>query len=346
MIADALVDEEFEVAQASDAKEALIIANENTFDLALIDIRIPDIDGIEVLKIFRKQYPTMDCIVVTGYQDLHLAVEAIKLGAKDFLSKPLNIKDLINRFKIAARAHFAELHLEEQKARFTSKLLHDLLAPLHTIQSSIDFLDQETAGPLTEQQRKTIHSISDTAKIMDALLNDMIDLNLFESGRVDIEKIPTNFDEIIPAVCARFIPRAAGKRIDMTVDVDSGIPTVAVDPIKIEQVMNNLLDNAIKYTPNGGYVTIKVSTITKHINGNDHEFVEVAVSDSGVGISRTDLPFVFDKYKELLTGKSSQNKTTGLGLTICRSIIEAHGGSMSVESIPGSGSTFKFHLPI
>lgn len=340
-----LEDEGYKVTEASNGEEAIILSREHTYDLALLDLRMPGINGIEVLKVIREVSPSTDCVMITGYQDVQLAVEAIKLGAKDFLPKPQNLDELINRIKNVLRAHTAEAHITEIQADFTSKLLHDLLAPLHSLRSAIDFLEQGTAGQFTDQQKNIFQSINSTIKYMDALLSDMIDLSLFESGRVDINKIPTNFDELIPAVCARFIPQTNSKKIVMDVKVNNNVPTIAVDPEKIEQVMINLLDNAIKYTPEGGSIQINVSSTTQDVGGSAHEFAEVTVTDTGVGISRGELPLVFDKYKEVLTGKSSEKKTTGLGLAICKSVVEAHGGKMYAESTLGKGSTFKILLP-
>jgi len=340
-----LEDEGYETMEASSGSEATKLIKENTFDLVVLDLRMPDIDGLEVLKAVREISPTTDCVMISGLQDIQLAIQAIKLGAKDFLSKTQSLEEMLNRIKNVLRAHMAETHISELQANFTSKLLHDLLAPLRSLQSSIDIIDQGSAGPVTEQQKKIFQNINATIKYMDTLLSDMIDLSLFESGKVDLNKIPTNFDELIPAVCARFIPQANSKKITIDIEVDDNVPTITVDPEKIEQVMLNLLDNAIKYTHEGGKIRVKVSSTSEELGGTLQEFVEVAVSDSGIGIPRSELPLVFDKYKEVLIGKTSEKKTTGLGLAICKSIVDAHGGKMYAESTLGKGSTFKFLLP-
>jgi len=345
LMARALEDSGFEVTQASDGDEAVLAARERSFDLALLDVRMPKIDGIGVLRMLRSDSPTTDCIMITGYQDVKIAVEAIKLGAKDFLSKPINVEELVQRVRSVLRAHTAEAHIRELQVEFTSKLLHDLLTPLHTLRSAINFLEKEIMGNLTKPQQNVLQSVNGTIKNMDALLNDMIDLSLFESGRVDIEKIPTNLDELIPAICTRFKPQISAKNISLKLRINENVPTVEVDPEKIEQVMDNLLENAITYTPESGSIEVSLSVKNQSPDIAGREFIEVGVSDTGKGIAKSELPFVFDKYKEFLTGKISDQKTTGLGLAICRSIVEAHKGMMSVESEVGKGSTFRFFLP-
>ncbi len=346
LLAQALENEGFSVTQASDGAEAVAAVREYTFDLALLDIRMPKLDGIEVLKIIKSESPTTDCIMITGHQDVQLAVEAIKLGAREFLPKPLKIEDIMVRVISVLRIHMADKHIKDIQANFTSKLLHDLLAPLRTLKSAIDYLENSSSDSTSNQHIKIFQSINDTIKNMDSLLNDMIDLSLFESGRVDIEKIPTNFDELVPIVCSRFYPQLTSKNIKLAINVDQNVPTIPIDPGKIEQVINNVLDNAIKYTSVGGKISLNVSTVNLTIDQTTREYVEVVVVDTGAGIPRAEIPFVFDKYKEFLTGKSSEKKTTGMGLAICKSIIEAHQGKMTAESEVGKGSTFKFYLPI
>jgi signal transduction histidine kinase len=267
------------------------------------------------------------------------------MGAKEFISKPSNIDDLVNRIKTIVRAHTAEANIKNLQVEFTSKLLHDLLTPLHTIKSAIDYIESEVSEQLAEQHKNVFRGIEKSIQSMDALLNDMIDLSLFESGKVDIEKLPANLDELIPVICTQFFPRTNAKRIEMLIQVNEAVPTTPLDTGKIEQVMQNLLDNAIKFTPEGGTIKIQVRPIEEVAGDQKREFVEVVVSDTGAGIAPEELLFIFDKYKNFLTGKTSQQKTTGLGLVICQSIVEAHGGKMSAESALGGGSRFKFMLP-
>lgn len=336
----------FEVTEVDDGNKAVRLIKEQTFDIALIDLKLPNLDGNALFKILRNESPSTDCVIITAYKEIESAIEAIKVGAKDFLLKPQNTEDIVNRIKMVMKVRSAESTIKNLQAKFTSKLLHDLLAPLYTVKSAMDFLEQETAGPVTEQQKNIFQSIQKTINRMNVLLNDMVDLNLFQYGCVDLEKIPINLDELVPAICARFIPIASSKNIELTFNVKDDIPTIEIDPDKIEQAINNLLDNAIKYTTNGGFINVGLSTAVQQTNGKNVEFIELSVSDSGVGIPEAELPFIFDKYKNFLSGKTGEKKTIGLGLAICRSIIEAHRGKMIAESEFGKGSSFKLFLPI
>ncbi|MBI4548683.1 MAG: response regulator [Ignavibacteriae bacterium] len=346
LIAQTLGDEGFQVHEVSNGEDAVHAIRERSFDLALLDMKMPRMDGIEVLKAIRKESPLTECIMITGYKDINLAVDAIKLGAKEFLTKPVNPAELVHRVKSVLRAHMAEAQVKGLQEEFTSKLLLELLSPLHSVSTAVEFLTRGMAGQVTSQQKDTLKQINENLNKMDAMLNDMIDLTLFESGHVEIEKLPTNLDELIPTICAQFKPQATAKKITLAVDVRKDIPTIALDAGKIEQVLTNLIENGIKYTQEGGTIRVSATMTQQTIEDKKRDFVVVTVSDTGVGIPKEELPYVFDKYKEFFTGKTSAQKTTGIGLAICRSIVQAHHGTMDVESEVGKGSTFKFLLPI
>jgi signal transduction histidine kinase len=345
LIADALEAEGYAVTQARDGEEAVHLARQFSFDLALLDVRMPKMNGIEVLEILRKEAPTTDYIMLTGSQEIHIAVQSIKLGAKEFLSKVQPLEELLNRVRNVLRSHLAEVKIKELQSAFTSKLLYNLLTPLRTIKSSVEFIEQESMGKLTDQQRSILAGIDSAICTMDAILNDMIDLSMFESGRVEIDKFPTNLDEVVPIICSRYHLQADSKKITLTVDVTGNIPTVEVDPAKIEQVIGNLMDNALKYTAGGGLIRVNVSAKTLSEEGDQREYIAVSIADTGVGIPVEMIPLLFDKNQIFIDGKLPERKTTGLGLLLCRSIVEAHNGKIFAESEVGKGSKFTFLVP-
>jgi two-component system, sensor histidine kinase and response regulator len=345
LAARALEDQGFDVTAVSNGDEAVRLLRERTFDLALLDIRMFEIDGLELLRIIRKESPTTDCIMITGFHEVEIAVEAIKLGAKEFLTKPIGINDLVTRVKSVLRAHVAEHHLRELQAEYSSKILFDLLSPLHNLKSAIEFLVANNGEQTREQQATILQSMNIIVDSLDGMLNDMIDLSMFESGRIDIERIPTNLDELIPAICARYRPHADAKHLTVAIDIMNSIPTLEVDPIRIEQVIANLLQNAITHTRSGGIIRVSVESKHSRVNGTAREMIEVTVADTGVGIPQEKLPYIFDKYKKVMSPDRRENTSSGLGLAICRSIVEAHKGTITVESVVGEGSTFTLLLP-
>jgi signal transduction histidine kinase len=345
----ALEDNGFDVTSVSNGADAIAAAQEQSFDLALIDVRMPDMNGIDVLKVLRKESPATDCVVVTVAQEVDVALSAIKLGAKEYLTKPISLENLVPRVKSLAQAHAAEAHLRETRAEFTSTLLNNLLTPLDAVHSAIGFLLSEKPGVLTDQQRSILTETDRGINDMNGLLSDTIDISLFETGEISLERIPTNLDELVPGICARFKPQAAAKGVALTVEVGKSIPTIEADPGRIEQVLVNLLENAIEQTPKGCRIGIRLVERAE-MSGNGTQpgnRVEITVSDTGPGIAREKLPQVFDAYEQILSaGTNGDGGRKCLRLAICKSIIEAHGGTIAVQSEVSKGSTFRITLPI
>ncbi|HTK81919.1 MAG TPA: response regulator [Bacteroidota bacterium] len=340
---EALEDAGLTVHEGKNGKEALDAFTNSTFDLMLLDFKLPDMNGLDVLKSVREKSPSTDVMVVTGFKDIDLAVDLLKLGAKEYVTKPIEPSELVRRIRTAVRARTAERRLRQLQLDFSSRLYYDLRSPLHTILSTLEYLEKDTASAFSDRQKVLMESMRTNLHGMTSILNDLIDITLLESGTIEIEKLPTNLDDLLPGIVERFRPKAAAKKLSLSCSAGKNIPTVPVDAERIKQVFNNLLDNAVKYTDKG---EINVHLSVRKPNGSSDEFVEVTVSDSGAGIPREELPLVFDKYKDMLTGKSSSKRTTGLGLAICRSIVEAHHGMLTVDSVAGKGSEFKVLLPL
>ncbi|MFI5251464.1 MAG: response regulator [Bacteroidota bacterium] len=346
LLSTTIRDEGYKVEDTDEAEKAIEMARAQTYDIVLLDVKMPVMSGLEALKILKKESPLTDYVMLTGVHDLSIAVDAVKSGAREYVTKPFEPDFLLHQLRSILRARAAEIKLREAEAHFSSKLLYDLRNPISTIQTGIGFMLKGMAGPLSDQQQVVMgHINTNTEKIL-MLLNDMIDLSKFESGQVEIERIATNFDEFIPRVCEEFSSLAGAKKIQFSIKVAHNLPTVMIDPHKIEQVIKNLLDNAITYTGESGNIGVEAGIVQPDTQHPAKEYIEIKVKDTGSGISAEELPFVFDKYKEFLTGKKSEKKRTGLGLAICRNIVEAHHGRMWADSEVGKGSTFTVLIPV
>src|SRR5258708_10434724 len=210
-IHETLSAEGFSVDHGSSGQETLDACSKESYDLLLLDVKLPDMSGKDVLKALHEKYPSTDVMIVTGYQDINLVVELLKLGAKEYLTKPIEPEDLIGRVRSTLRAHTAEQRLKQLQFDFFSRLLYDLRNPVNTITLTLDHLKNEAGDGFTDPQRRLLENIRATVSQMNILLNDMIDLTLLESGNVEIEKLPTNLDELLPSLCDRFKPQAIAK---------------------------------------------------------------------------------------------------------------------------------------
>lgn len=226
--------------------------------------------------------------------------------------------------------------LEKIRQDFISNVSHELKTPLTSIKSMVEVL-LEGGIEDSKLRREFLENINQEVDRLARLVNDLLLLSRLESDKEFLNPVPTDFVTLITRTVSRFQPRAMKEGLTLTLDIDGEIPELKVDVNYIDQVISNLLDNAIKYTPSGGKIEVKVEDIGK--------MVKVSVKDTGIGIAKEDLPRIFERFYR---GDKSRNLSlggVGLGLSIVKHIVEAHGGSVGVESEIGKGSTFYFTLP-
>jgi signal transduction histidine kinase len=232
----------------------------------------------------------------------------------------------------------AELErLNEQKNRLLGMAAHDLRNPLHAILSYSDFLIEDAAGVLGEEQLEFLSIIQSSTEFMAGLVNDLLDVAKIESGKLQLDVEPTDLLALVEGNVALNRPLARNKGIALRLSAEE-LPTMTVDPSKIEQVLNNLISNAIKYSPSG-------TTIEVRLRRDDGQAV-LSVEDQGQGIPEDELDALFRPFETTSVRGTAGEKSTGLGLVITKRIIEGHGGEIEVESEVGKGSTFTVKLPL
>lgn len=337
---------EFDVREAKDGEAALEQLKESPADLVLLDINMPRMDGIETLSNITRDYPSTEIIMLTGFADFSTAIECLKKGAKDYLVKPIEMTELVTRVKSTLRAKTSERAFRELQQRYMSTFFHDLLGPLTTVDSTIEHLIEGKSGTVSKEQAVLLRYSGELVDKMSQRVKEMIDLSQFEAGLVTLESKPLDVAIFAEMMCARYEILAKAKEIKLVRKIEKKLPTVQFDFDKIAQVINNIFDNAIKYSLRGGTITVTVSSTTKQEVGKKKEYVVFSIKDHGVGIRADELPLVFNKYKEQLASKPIDLKTTVLGLAISKHIVEAHGGTIWVDSEVGKGSTFSFSLPV
>jgi len=237
--------------------------------------------------------------------------------------------------------------IERIKTDFTSMMVHDLRSPITGIKLCLDILQKGMLGELNDKQKEmSQRAMSSLHRILD-LVNDLLDVSKLESGKLDMEPEKFSLHQVIESSLSTLEIQAKEQEISLDISIEEGLPEVYGDPARIEQVMVNLLSNAVKFTPSGGKITIGA----RYVSAQDGDvssplpLIKVWVEDTGAGIPEDDLELVFEKYRQLKTGKVSEKKGTGLGLVICKMIVESHGGEIWVESTEGEGTTFFFTLP-
>lgn len=343
-----LKEDGYDVESAANGDEAIAKIQAAPFDVILLDIKMPGVDGIGVLKYVKEHHPGVEVIMVTGYEDIRIAVECMKLGASEFLTKPIDSDGLSARVRSILRAHTAERQVEALQTEFNSMLLHDLHTPLNSIKTTLRYITNGMAGPLVEQQEQLMKYIDATAERVLSIVKDALDLTALEAGKVLLEKNPTHVGQLATRVVQWMDIVARAHKLSIRQEIEPNLPEINVDGNKIEQIVSNLLHNAITYNRDGGTVTVRVAkgTMMDELGKKEKPCIQIDVLDTGAGIAKEELPVIFDKHKQVITGKASDRKTTGLGLAICKSIAEAHRGKIWVESEVGKGSKFSVALPL
>jgi signal transduction histidine kinase/CheY-like chemotaxis protein len=227
----------------------------------------------------------------------------------------------------------------KMQADFSAMIAHDLRSPLVNILGVAEVMIAGMFGSVTEEQKKWLLRLQANSRSLVDLVSDFLDVSKLESGYVDINREVVNLSAMIEKNIENFRVVALDKKISIKGTVDRALPSIHADPRRLDQVLSNLISNAIKFTGEGGEVEVLAAVA-------DATMVNVAVRDNGEGIRADEIGQIFEKYRQGGNVNHSSHKGTGLGLVICKMIVEAHGGCIRVESEPGKGSTFFVSLPV
>jgi PAS domain S-box-containing protein len=249
--------------------------------------------------------------------------------------------EVTDRVRRAAeqQAQIAKLEeLDRFKDEFISTVSHELRTPISAIMGYGDFLDEGLAGDLSPQARGFVTQILTGASHLLAIVNDLLDMSRLQAGTVRLDRRAIAIGEVAAYVVASLSSLASRKRLTLESDVPEDLPAPEADEQRVSQVLVNLVNNAIKFTPEGGRVRVSAR--------REDGAVRIEVTDTGIGIAEADLPRLFQRYGQLDGAGRKSQEGTGLGLSIAKGLVEAHGGQIGVTSTPGHGSTFWFTLPI
>ena len=223
------------------------------------------------------------------------------------------------------------------KSEFISTVSHELRTPLTSIKGGIDLVLDGLSGDINEEQKEVLGISKKNVDRLGRIINNVLDSEKLESGRMKFDIKPHNINEIARDVYEMFALTAKNAGINLLLELDDTLPEIAFDSDKITQVLTNLISNAMNFTQKGNIV-IKTS--------KKDEAIHVSISDTSCGIKKEDLPRVFGRFEQLATGGERKTGGTGLGLSISKELIEKHNGTICVESTQGKGSMFTFTLPI
>jgi sigma-B regulation protein RsbU (phosphoserine phosphatase) len=317
--------------------------------MVLLDLNLPDSHGAETYRKVLEQAPGVPIVVLSGLDDEELAASAVHQGVQDYLVKGnFDSKQLARamRYAIERQALLTTLDMSRRqqlqfKNEFLSHVSHELRTPLTCIHQFVSLMLDGLAGTLMPEQREHLETVFRSVNQLRAMITDLLEATRAESGKMSIEPHCIVVGDVIRQAVAMLQGSAQAKGIGLEAGLDIRIPFVYADPKRVLQILTNLIDNAVKFTPADGSVMIKACLTEK-----DPAFVHVSVTDTGRGISPESRALIFERLYQDPNSIDDSRKGLGLGLYISKQLVQLHGGQIWVESQLSHGSTFVFTLPL
>jgi len=359
-----LEDMGYSVATAGSGQQAKALIKERPFNIVIVDIKLPDVSGLEILEAVKELNPEAAVIMITGHASIESAVGAINEGAYAYILKPVAMNELENIINNALReqrllvenselveslqqsnkrmeeVNSALAQVSQVKSDFMAKMSHELRTPLNSIIGFSDVLLSRTSPVDPQTEEEFLNYINISAKHLLHLINSILDLSKVESGKMTVEPSEFELATLIEDVRTIVRPMLATKKQGLKVDIDKGITSIFADEPKIKQILLNLISNAHKFTPRRGKIEIVCRRQGSHQ-------LHCSVIDNGIGINPRDQQKIFEDFGQAQRGDAKvRGSGAGLGLSIAKRLVEIHGGSIWVVSDVDCGSTFTFSIPI
>lgn len=350
-----------ELLEAYDYATAIAALREAAFDCVFLDYRLPDKDGLTLVQDLRHQGVKIPLIVLTGQGDEQTAVDVMKAGATDYLSKSkVSAETLSYVLRNALRLYEAERAIElanqkrerlsREREDFVYRLTHDLRTPLVAADRMLTLFQQEAFGPTSPDMDEAIATMIQSNQNLLQMVNTILEVYRHDAGHKNLKFAPCDLSQVIQEVTQELIPLAEDKGLKLTVHLDpeagpKRVTTVMGDRMELRRLVAHLVNNAIKFTPKGSIDIRLLGAPIKSLSEADtsNTWVTIEVEDTGCGIPPHDQKMLFERFRQ---GGESRRAGSGLGLYLARRIVEGHQGTIEVESQVGKGSLFTIRLPV
>ncbi len=342
------------VVTAEGGRQGLEMLNAQPFDVVLLDVQMPEMDGFDVLEHIRGDsvLQHIPVIMVSGLDEMANVVTCIEMGAADYIHKPFDpglLRARIDnslekkRSRDQLQENYRQLQeLERLRNNLTHMIVHDLRTPLTSITSGLQTM--KLMGELNDPQTELLNMAVQGGQTLLGMIDDLLDISKMEDGSLRLEYNDLIVADLVERALQQVASLAHDKNLTLATHIASDLPPLSADEDKLRRTLVNLTGNAIKFTPEGGTITISARVLPAS-SISQCPAVLFSVADTGEGIPPEYFEHIFEKFGQVETRKSGRKMSTGLGLTFCKMAVEAHGGRIWVESELGKGSTFSFTIP-
>jgi signal transduction histidine kinase len=332
----------YEVMPAGTGAQALERVKVRVPDLVLLDLMMPEMDGLEVCRRLKADPTTQQIpiIFLTASNEMEQLVKGFEVGAVDYVTKPFNPPELLARVRTHLELKHARQRLREmndEKNEFMGIAAHDLRNPLSAIKGYAEMMIEDAQALPHRELEVNGKRVLETATRMAEMVQNLLDANRIERGEMTVTLAPTELGAILSSVVENQRPRAAAKQQTIHLQQEAAPVSVLIDPTVMVQVLENLVSNAVKYSPPGKNIQVRLETTA--------EGVRIAVQDEGPGVSAEDQKKLFGRFARLSAKPTAGEHSTGLGLSIVKKMVEAMNGRVWCESELSYGAKFVVQFP-
>jgi len=307
-------------------------------DLVTLDLKMPGFTGINVLEKLKEYDPDIEAIIITGYGSLDTAIEGLRLGAFDYISKPFDVNHILSLVRRGLERRSAKTKLRQVKSDFLSNVSHELRTPLSVVVGFVYLLLNQVIGKLSEEQQKVLETVYRNSEELLELIDNVLWMTSLNAG--DAAATVEKFDgcEVVRETVKRYerILREKGLVLSLEM-VDTGVSIVS-DRSKVERIFQNVFNNAIKFTSAGG-IKVRVHPTA------DQRNIEFEVVDTGIGIEKNKMDSIFEPFQQVDTSTHRSFSGLGLGLTVAHRMAELIGGTLEISSEAGKGTHVMMKFP-
>lgn len=328
----------YNVLTADRGAQAVEMLKQHPVDLVTVDLKMPGFSGINVLEKVKQHDPDIEAIIITGYGSLDTAIEGLRLGAFDYISKPFDVNHILALVRRGLERRNAKSQLRQVKSDFLSNISHELRTPLSVVVGFVYLLLNQVIGKLTEEQQKVLETVYRNSEELLELIDNVLWMTSLNAG--DANATMESFDarDVVNETMKRYEKAIRDKGLRLEVKLPDGDMSLVSDRAKVERVFQNVFNNAVKFTSDG-------EIVVKAQPSSQRDSIEIEISDTGVGIEQSKIDSIFEPFHQADNSIQRSYSGLGIGLTVARRMAELIGGKLAVSSKLGVGTRVTMSFP-